>query len=160
MKRWKVLCAVGAACCAALCGCVSVPVERSYVEPEAAAPAAVVINQGHVGGATTTCQLPGSSRVCRAWLLAVDQKILSWSGNSMRVGAGVHDVVLSCQSWSGAPMMFGKMSMIDVAYRGPFEATREYFVRCVLENGAAHVWLAASADGAPLPGFTPASGQH
>lgn len=37
--------------------------------------------------------------------------------------------------------------------RGPFEAGRRYYVRCVLEGGAARVWLARSELGEALPEF-------
>jgi hypothetical protein len=133
---------------------VSLPANRQYVEPAAGEVAVLVANQGVVGGSTTTCQLPGSSRICRAWVFAVDDKITPWNGNSTRIAAGVHSVIVSCQSWSGGPMVFGRMVMTSTGYRGAFEATRQYFVHCVKQDGTPHAWLANSADGPPLPEFT------
>lgn len=50
-------------------------------------------------------------------------------------------------------MVFGRMVMTSTGYRGAFEATRQYFVHCVKQDGTPQVWLANSADGPPLPEF-------
>lgn len=137
----------------ALLACVSIPKEAKYVEPAEGAAVAVVQNWGVMGGATTTCQFPGSSRVCRAALMSVDGKVLPVTGQTTRVAAGEHVASLLCLTWQGGPMFWGKQGAVGVALRGPFETGRRYYVRYVLEEGVARVWLAGSEAGEALPEF-------
>jgi hypothetical protein len=139
--------------CLALPACVSIPENAKYVEPPASAAVAVVQNWGVMGGATTTCQFPGSSRVCRATLTSIDGKVPSIAGQTTRVAAGEHIASLLCLTWQGGPVVFGGMKAVGVALRGPFEAGRRYYVRCVIEAGTARLWLAGSEDGGALSEF-------
>lgn len=137
----------------ALGACVSIPESAKYVEPPVSAAVAVVQNWGAMGGATTTCQFPGSSRVCRASLVGVDGKAPSIAGQTTRVAAGEHIVSLLCLTWHGGPVVLGGMKAVGVVLRGPFEPGRQYYVRCVIEEGTARLWLAGTEDGGALPEF-------
>lgn len=134
-------------------GCASIPENAKYVEPPEGPAVAVVQNWGAMGGATTTCQFPGSSRVCRAALVGVDGKVPSLTGQTTRVEAGEHRVRLHCMAWHGGPMVFGAAKGTVVDMHGPFEAGRRYYVRCELQDGVPRVWLAGAEEGAALAEF-------
>jgi hypothetical protein len=132
--------------CIFLIGCVPIRADVRYVEPAAADPVSVVVNEG---GTLSSCQWGGSGGVCRAWLSAVEGKFPPYEAKSVRVEAGEHAVKLGC-NFSRNPL---NIASSFTAYHGRFEASRSYFVRCVLENEMPRVWLADSADGPALPQF-------
>ena len=134
--------------------CASTPAEAPYVEPPADEGAAVIINWGSVGGSTTTCQLPGSSHVCRAWLSNVDGKSLPMAPqNNRRLAAGEHTVSLGCYTSSGLMSLEPNFT----SYKGPFKASQDYYIHCVKKDDGGHVWMAATKDGPPTPEFVSVS---
>ena len=126
-------------------GCASIPPESRYPEIQADAPAALIVNQGSVGGSTTTCQLPGGNRVCRASLVAIDNKVVpNRMGSENRVEPGLRKVTVFCTYHDGSTKGVGK------AYEISLEANRKYYVRATMQGPQCNPWLAASQDGEPL----------
>ena len=129
-----------------LAGCVSVPPDVRYTEPPAVESVSIVVNQG---GPVSSCQFGGSGGVCRAWLSAVEGKFPTYEAKSVRVTPGEHAIKLGC-NFSRNPL---SLASSFTAYHGQFEASRSYYVHCVVEEGTPRVWLADSAYGPALPGF-------
>jgi len=129
-----------------LVSCVSIPANSRYAEPATADPVSIVVNEG---GVVSACQWGSSGGVCRAWLSAVEGKFPPYEANSVRVTPGEHAIKLGC-NFSRSPL---SMASSFTAYHGPFESSRSYYVRCVVEDGAPRVWLADSATGPALAEF-------
>jgi hypothetical protein len=107
----------------------------------------IVVNEG---GVVSACQWGGSGGVCRAWLSSIEGKFPPYEAKSVRVMSGEHAIKLGC-NFSRNPL-----SIVSsfTAYHGRFEASRSYYVRCVVEEGTPRVWLADSEYGPALPEFT------
>jgi hypothetical protein len=129
-----------------LAGCVPIRADVRYAEPAAAAAGSIVVN---AGGVVSACQLGSSGGVCRAWLSAIEGKFPPYEAKSVRVIPGEHAIKLGC-NFSRTPA--GIVSSFT-AYHGRFEASRSYYVRCVVKEGMPRVWLADSAEGPALPEF-------
>jgi hypothetical protein len=129
-----------------LVGCVPIRADVRYAEPAAAESVSIVVNEG---GVVSACQFGGSGGVCRAWLSAIEGKFPPYEAKSVRVMTGEHAIKLGC-NFSRNPL-----SIVSsfTAYHGRFEASRSYYVRCVVEEGTPRVWLADSVDGPALPEF-------
>jgi hypothetical protein len=129
-----------------LAGCVPIRADVRYAEPPASEPVSTVVNQG---GPVSSCQFGGAGGVCRAWLSAVEGKFPSYEAKSVRVEPGEHAIKLGC-NFSRNPL---SIASSFTAYHGRFEASRSYYVHCVVEDGTPRVWLADSAYGPALPEF-------
>jgi hypothetical protein len=129
-----------------LMGCVSIPANVRYDEPAPAQSVSIVVNEG---GVVSACQWGSSGGVCRAWLSAVEGKFPPYEAKSVRVTSGEHTIKLGC-NFSRNPL---SIASSFTAYHGPFEASRSYYVRCVVQDGSPRVWLADSEYGSALPEF-------
>jgi hypothetical protein len=129
-----------------LAGCIPIRADVRYAEPAATESASVVVNEG---GVVSACQWGASGGVCRAWLSAVEGKFPPYEAKNVRVMAGEHAIKLGC-NFSRNPL---SIASSFTAYHGPFEASRSYYVRCVVEDGTPRVWLADSVNGPALPEF-------
>lgn len=152
--------ALGFGCVAILSACAtSRPPSLQYKGPPETEPAATLINQGAMGTTTTSCQLPGTSHVCLAWVSGVDNLRTDFSyrpsAAHFRVSPGLHTLTLGCNTWSGGPAFFGGMKTTMKSFQGMLEASRTYYVRCEKHENDAKIWLAASATGAAIAGFQP-----
>src|SRR2546423_15006605 len=110
------------------------PAEKVYQPPPAGTAAAVIVSAG-VGG--------------RAAMIDGKETPSFFSGTT-RVSPGIHKVLIDCL-FMGVDVVHTKMEYI--ALTGAFVASERYYVRCTVEDSKTHVFLAASANGAPLPGF-------
>jgi hypothetical protein len=152
--------ALGVACVAILGACAtSSPASLQYTGPPETEPAATLINQGAMGTTTTSCQLPGTSHVCLAWVSGVDNLRTDFSyrpsAAHFRVSPGLHTLALGCNTWSGGPAFFGGIKTTIKSFQGMLEASRTYYVRCEKHENDATIWLSDSATGAALAGFQP-----
>jgi len=127
--------------------CVSGQRPDQYEGVAAGAPHALVRNYGSVGGSTTTCQLPGASHVCRAYLLSVDGMVTQYGGSEIKVEPGSHIVALSCQYWRGGPMVFGKMQSQIRRYQVDLEEGAVYLVRATMHGDVCVPVLSNSESG-------------
>jgi hypothetical protein len=132
-----------------LASCVPIRADVRYAEPAATDSAAIVTNQGSRWVSGSTCQLGGSGGVCRAWLSAVEGRFPAYEAKSVRVMPGEHAIKLGCNSSKG-PL---NIASSFAAYHGPLEASRSYYVRCVVEDGTPQIWISGSVDGPALPEF-------
>lgn len=125
---------VGLVALAALCSaCASRPAEKGYQSPPAGSPAAVIVSAGMGGRAAM-----------------IDGKETPSFSGTTRVSPGIHKVLIDCL-FMGVDVVHTKIEY--VALTGAFVASEKYYVRCTVEDSKPHVFLAASPNGAPLPGF-------
>lgn len=125
---------IGLAALAALCSaCASKPAEKGYQPPPVGTPAAIIVSAGSGGHAAM-----------------IDGKETPSFSGTARVSPGIHKVLIGCL-FTGAALYIQKVEY--VALIGAFVANEKYYVRCTVENSKPHVFLAASPNGAPLPGF-------
>ncbi|HVE89698.1 MAG TPA: hypothetical protein VNA44_08350 [Burkholderiaceae bacterium] len=137
-------------------GCVSIPPEARYPEISNDVPAATIVNQGAVGGSTTTCQLPAANRVCRAALMRIDNKVApTIMGSENRVEPGVRTIMILCTFHEGLPAFLGSSRGTISSYEVALEANRSYYVRGVMKDGACAAWLAESENGEMLGRIVP-----
>jgi hypothetical protein len=155
-NMWRV--ALGVGCGAILGACAtSSPTSLQYTGPPETEPAATLINQGAMGTTTTSCQLPGSSHVCLAWVSGVDNLRTDFSyrpsAAHFRVSPGRHTLALGCNTWGGGPAFFGGIKTTIESFQGTLEASHTYYVRCEKHESDATIWLSDSSSGEPLAGF-------
>jgi hypothetical protein len=132
-----------------LTSCVPIRADVRYAEPAATESTALVMSQGNRWVSPSTCQFGASGGVCWAWLSAVEGKFPAYEAKSVRVMPGEHAIKLGC-NFSKGPL---NMASSFTAYHGPLEASRTYYVRCVVEDGTPRIWMASSVDGPALPEF-------
>lgn len=110
----------------ALAGCATADVAE-YDGVKQGAPYAVVTNQGVLGVTTTTCQMPGTDRICGAAVLLVDGHRLPVTAIDNRVQPGVRVLRLYCSFWKG-PMLFGDIDATARDYVVELRAGNRYRV--------------------------------
>lgn len=158
LSAWRLT--LGFECILLLSACATpAPAGYKYTEPPATEPVATLINQGAMGTTTTSCQFPGSSHVCLAYVSTVDYHhadfSMSPSAAHFRVSPGAHTLMLGCNTWGGGPMFFGGIKSTLKSFKGTLEAGHTYYVRCEKHEDEATLWLSDSEKGAALAGFEP-----